>query len=240
MVDYETDITTAPSYASSGIALLAGLCSMGLITTHPLQVIIVGIDAIGILIVFASSLLRYHDRRLGGLVFLGGGGLVVSLSLGLGTIFPIGLTGRSALVGGLLGPVLVLLGLYPLRPEWSRALVSLGVTLLICAIILQGWLTKVGQVRLLGAVMMVVLAWDAAEHAITLGREVGRNARTVAVSLTHSLGSLLVGLTAILVAEGLSGLSLSSIPTSSLGLLLGTLLLLLFALYLSDFAIETS
>lgn len=227
-------ITKHPSYAGSGIALVAALCVTGLITSSPLQLTVVGIEALGIFMLLCSGLVRQRGRRITGLLLLITGSIIVCLSLGLSVVFPMGLIERGALIGGVFSPVLVLLGLYPLRVEWSRNLTGLGTALLSSSVVISEWVTQMGQVQLLLAVLLTVLAWDAAEQAITLGNDVGRGARTVAVSITHTTGSLAVGLLALTVAIGLYGRTPSSIPIAALVLLFGAVLLLLLALYFGD------
>jgi len=224
--------TTRPSYASSAIALLAAVCAAGLTTTHPVQRTLVAIEALGVFVVLLSAVGRQRGHRLGGLSLLLAGGGVVGLALGLSTVFPAGLVERGALVSGMLGPVVLLLGLYPVRETLTRHFTGVGIALLVGAIVIRGWLQGIGQLQLLAAVALTLLAWDLAEQAVTLGRDVGRGARTVIVSLTHTAGSLLVGLFGVAVAAGIYGVPPSTLPLAALALLLAGTLVLGLALYL--------
>lgn len=213
-------ITTYPSHASGSIALLAALCATGFSTSQPLQLTIVGIEAIGAFILLGSSVVQQRGRRMSGLALLLAGSIIVCLALGLGVVFPVGLLERSALLSGIVGPVLVVLAMYPLRATWSRSLTGLGTILLISGVMIRGWLAQIDQIPLLGAVLMTILAWDAAEQAITLGDDVGRGARTFVVSIAHTLSSLAIGLLAITVATGIYGMAPVTIPLGAVALLL--------------------
>lgn len=221
-----------PSHASGGIALLAAFCATGLNTSGSLQLTIVVIEAIGGFIVLGSSVIRHRGKRAGGLVLLLSGSLLISIAFGLSAVFPVGLIERGALIGGMGGSVLIILAIYPLRTTWSRAFTGLGTTVLISGVLVRGWLGAISSIHLFGAVMMTILAWDAAEQAITLGKDVGRSTRTFVVSLTHTSGSLAIGIVAIISIMGLSTITPSTIPLVAVALLLGLIPILLLSLYL--------
>lgn len=228
----ESYITKHPSHASGSIALLAVLCAVGLSTNHPLQRTIVAIEAVGMVILLGSSVAQQRGRRGSGLSLLLAGSVTVSIALGLGVVFPGRLIERGALIGGMLGPVLMILAVYPLRATWSRPLTWLGAALLISVLMIRGWVAQIGQTRLLGAVVMTVVAWDAAEQAITLGNDVGRSARTFVVSITHTIASLTVGIIAITITTGMYGITPATIPLVSVLLLLGSIPVFVLSLYI--------
>ncbi len=227
-------ITTHPSYTSSTIALCAAVCVVGVLTTHPLQRKIVGIEAIGLLILQLSIVVQRRWNRMSGLACILLGSLLTTISLGLGIVFPMNLIERSAFVGGMFGPVVLLLGLYPLHKSVSRWLTGISTALLIYSAVVNGWAAQLSHQQLLGAIMLTILAWDAAGHAISLGKEVGRGSRSFVVSSVHTVGTLTVGMGGILIADVFNRLRAVAIPAASFTLLLGVLLLLLFALYLGD------
>lgn len=229
----ESRITRHPSHASGGIALLGAFCATGLSTSGQLQLTVVVLEAIGAFVLLGSSVARQQGKRASGLALLLAGSLLVSTALGLGAVFPVGPIERGALLGGLLGPVLVLLAVYPLWAPWSRLLAGLGTALLVCGVVVRGWLGPIGRIQLFGAVMLTILAWDAAERAITLGNDVGRGARTFVVSITHTIGSVAIGTVAIIVTIGAYRVAPETIPLGGAALLLGSIPVLLLSLYLS-------
>lgn len=228
-----SEIISEPSYPGSAIALLTAICTAGVVATQPLQLGIVGIEGIGVFVVLASSVVRRYGHRLAGVVLLFVGSAISCLAVGLGVVYPAALLDRGVFVAGLLGPLAVLVGLYPLYARWARPLTGIGIALLVGALVLRGWLDQLGWEALLIGVLLTILTWDAAEHAITLGSEVGRDASTRAVSVRHTTGTLVVGVPAALVAAGFASMSSIAVPTSVLIGLLSAVLVLLFGLYLS-------
>jgi hypothetical protein len=232
MATTRSQVTTQPSYAGSAIALFAAVCAAGLTTTHPVQHTLVTVEALGVLLVLLSAGVRQRGHRLGGLSLLLVGGGVVGLTLGLSTVFPAGLVERGALLCGMLGPAVLLLGLYPFREGLTRHLTGLGIALLVSTVVVRGWLGGIGQLQLLAAVALTILAWDVSEQAVRLGRDVGRGTRSAVVSLAHTAGSLLVGLLGVTAAAGIYGVPPSKIPLVALALLLASALVLVLALFL--------
>lgn len=227
-------IPKRPSHASGGIALLAGLCTTWISTSHSLQLIIVGIEAVGTVILLASSVARQRESHVWQLLLVFTGSSIVSIAIGLSVVFPGSLIDRGAFISGMLGPVLLILAVYPLRTTWSRPIAGIGTTLLLSSVLIRGWLEQIGQIHLLGAVMMTLLAWDAAEQAITLGNDVGRGARTAVVSITHTIGSLTVGIVAMTITTAVYGTTPTTIPPLAVAILLASISVLIVSIYLPN------
>lgn len=82
-------------------------------------------------------------------------------------------------------------------------------------------------------VVASVLAWDAGEYGVTLGREIGRAADTRGTELVHASGTLAVGVACALATAGLYAAataapvaSLPTVPFALVGALMGLVVLL--------------
>lgn len=81
---------------------------------------------------------------------------------------------------------------------------------------------------------MTILAWGTVEQAITLGNDVGRGARTVVVSITHTIGSLVVGIVAMILTTGVYGTTPTTIPLLAVSLLLAATSLLVLSMHATN------
>lgn len=230
----DASVVKQPTYAGSAFAVLAAACVTGVLASQPIQVSIAGVEAVGALLLLGSGLVRRRGHRvLGGGLVLAGCGLVC-LAIGLSLLAPGGLFERIAFLGGALATACVVLGVFPLRQSWTRSLVGLGIVLFSCSLVFLAWASNPSGLELLLGVGLTIVTWDVAEHAITLGNDVGRSARTYPVTVTHLVGSLGVGLAAGTVALLVARVQLPAIPIATLALLLGAVLLLLLVLFLGD------
>ncbi|MFB6122210.1 MAG: hypothetical protein ABEJ78_01955 [Haloferacaceae archaeon] len=125
---------------------------------------------------------------------------------------------------------LALLGvaLFPGRGE-SAAVASVGVFVAALGSALVG----VKPVVVFAAIAASLVVWDVSDHAVVMGAEVGRAARTRHVELVHAGGALLVGGVAVAVAvAGLLGagavpvLQSAATPLALLSALVGVVFLL--------------
>ena len=115
-----------------------------------------------------------------------------ALSLLVGVV-AVGATfaGGSAALVGLVGLATLALGL---RRGDTRVL-TLGAAVVFGGVLLAGIFGAPPEPTLLAAAATVV-AWDAGEHAIGLGAQVGRHAETGRAEMVHAAGSALVASTA--------------------------------------------
>lgn len=75
----------------------------------------------------------------------------------------------------------------------SRRPVSVGAFFLLAGVLVAG-ISGQGPGGLLLGMIATVLAWDVGEHAITVGEQLGRNAPTARVELTHAIGTAVAGI----------------------------------------------
>ena len=209
--------------------MVAALGAMVLLATDPLGFAVVAVGGAGAGTLLLGGYLRFRGRRLVGLLALTTGLATVIVAVGLATVYPAGWVTRVSLALGTVGPGVLAVALVPLRRSWAGRLVGFATALLVGAVAVRGFLSGVDRVSLLVALVGVV-AWDAADHAVGLGADVGRGAVTASVSATHLVGSLSVGVVAVVAAVGLYAIGPSSVPLVSVVALLAAVLALLGAL----------
>lgn len=229
-----SSVVKQPTYAGSALAVLAAACVTGVLASQPVQVSIAGVEAVGAFLLLGSGLVRRRGHRVLGSSFVFAGSGLICFALGLSLLSPSGLFERIAFFGGTLAMACVVLGVFPLRQSWAGSLVGLGIVLFGCSLVFLAWISNPDSVQLLLGFGLTIVTWDMAEHAIALGNDVGRSARTYPVTMTHFVGSLGVGLAAGAVALMADSVQLPAIPIAALALLLGAILLLLLVLFLGD------
>lgn len=230
----ESSLVKHPTYAGSALAVVAAVCVTGVLASQPVQVSITGVEAVGALLLLGSGLVRRRGHHVVGGAFVVGGCGLVCLSLGLSLLAPGGLFERIAFLGGALALACVVLSVFPLKQSWARGLNGLAAVLFSCSLAVLAWISTPSSLQILLGVGLTIVTWDMAEHAITLGTDVGRSARTYPVTGVHAIGSLGVGLVAGVVAVLVSRVALPAIPIAALALLLSALLVLLLVLFLGD------
>jgi|GEM_PF-567712 len=229
-MDGDRSPDTGPAFPGSAVAVVAALGAMVLLATDPLGFAVVAVDGAGAGTLLLGGYLRFRGRRLVGLLALTTGLATVLVAVGLATVYPAGWVTRVSLVLGTAGPGVLAVALVPVRRSWAGRLVGLATALLVGAVAVRGYLPGIDRVSLLVALVGVVVAWDAADHAVGLGADVGRSAVTVGVSATHLAGSLSAGVVAVVAAVGLYAIGPSSVPLVSVVALFAAVVALLAAL----------
>lgn len=222
-----------PAVASSVIALAAGSVAVALVVDTTLQrgilrLAVGGVLAFGI----GGRLVRHGEtalRALGALVALGGG-LVVLVAMEQAATQPPQIIHRIELLPGIVGLWTLSAALAPVRFLWSRALTDVGTGFVFLGVLVTGVTQGVGTTALLFATLATILAWDAAENAVSVGGQIGvlRGARTVRAELTHSGVTASVGVGAIVVVLGVARLGVDGLPFGALvALIVGSVILVL-------------
>jgi hypothetical protein len=120
-----------------------------------------------------------------------GGGL--ALAAGLVAVVLTGFT-LPSLLPGLVGLLGIGVGVW----QRSQRVLTLGVLGVFTAIVVAGT-HGAGPVRLLGATVGLVVAWDSAENALTLGEQLGSRSASRRPEIVHA------GTTAFVTALGAAG-----------------------------------
>jgi len=219
-----------PARLTGGLAVGLSLAAVGLFATG-LVVLALGVEAAGLGVLAVGFWVgRTRSRPAGVAVGLIGLALVVAaLALawaGSGDL----LTGLQV-TPGLLGALVVGLGVVPVRGVGSRWLVKIGTGLVLVAVFAAGVVGEPGLTTLLLGVAATVLAWDAGEHAIGIGAQLGRRASTWRIELSHVAASALVGGIAVAAGHVVSDLGSPTLDLGSFVVLLMGLLALTAALY---------
>jgi hypothetical protein len=218
-----------PTLAGAGVALGAALVSVAALVDAPRQLVPVATVGAGLLVVATGVALQGNGQHVAGrATSLAGFGIGLA-GVGLATSVPGSLFAQVVLSAGLLGAYALLMALYPVRRAWSRPLVVVGTVLLVGAAALDSVLRGVPVSRLLASVTTALVAWDAAERAITLGEQVGRRARTTTVELLRGGATVAVGALACAVSFVAFGATPAVLPTTTLALLLAAALVAMAA-----------
>lgn len=223
-----------PAYAGGVLAVVAAVSATGTLAPALLHVSIAGVEGVGALLLLGSGLFRRRGHPVvgGGLVVTGCA--LVCLSLALGAFATGGSLARIPFLGGLLATVFVTLGVVPLRRSWARGCNRLAAVLFSCCVVFSAWAADPTDFQVVAGSALLLVAWDAAEHSITLGEDVGRSAQTRQVAVVHAAGSLVVGLAAGIVVFVARWLELPAVPDAAFALLLSAILMSLLVLFLGD------
>lgn len=218
------------------IAVVAAAGAVGLLANGSEQLFALAVEVAGIsALALGAAVGRRGFRALGtGITFAGAG--VVLAALRFGVVLPEGsphadIPEQVALLVGMVGLAVLALGLLALRSKGSRLFVTLGAAVVGAGALTAGALGETSTVSTFAAVAATMVAWDAAERAISLGEQVGRDADTAAVELVHAGGSTVVGAAAVGVAVGATSVGEVDLPVAGLALLLGAGIVLMLALY---------
>lgn len=130
-----------------------------------------------------------------------------------------------AIAIGTLGIIIFTLGLI----SSSRQLLSIGTVFLFIGMI-AGGIFQTSTEQLLVGMTAVVLSWDTGEHAINIGEQLGRDAKTRRAELSHFANSTLVGIIAVLTGYIIFKIGTGGQPVAALILLLFAAIVLLSVL----------
>lgn len=205
-----------PTVTSSVIAVIAAAGAVGLLASTIPQRRLLALTIIGACCFGLGGRLRLQDRQLTGVSLMTIGTLVVALAVSATMVAPAQLSHRIELLPGLVGLWLLVAGLIPLRAAWSRRLIDLGTGLLFAGVLTSGVLRSSSTVALVVAAAATILAWDAAQNAVSIGGQVGSTAASSRVELFHVAFTSAVALIAIVVVVGLTRLGVDGLPFATL------------------------
>ena len=231
-----TRVVYRPSRVWSVIAVLAAAGSVAALAKVPEQYMGVGVALGGVLVLALGAALYRRGYRLLGLPVALVGVVVAFAGFGVSVALLGSYTASFTLRGemlGLLGVPFVALGVLPVHRRLSRRLVSLGFVFLVLGVVFTGAVNGTGTdpIPLLAAMVAAIVAWDAGEQAINVGRQLGRAARTWPSELSHSGGTAVFGGLSVGAGLVLFGVDVTGLPLESLLLLLGAAVVLMIALY---------
>ncbi|ELZ08558.1 hypothetical protein C479_14503 [Halovivax asiaticus JCM 14624] len=216
--DHPTD--PRPAVLSATVACLAAFGAAIVGSTGPVQRAPLLLAGIGSGLYACGIVLRRRRYRFvgRGATIVGplvvGGALVgiIALSPPLPTMLPVIACG--------LGVAFLTAGLFPIVVRWARQCAVFGVVLLLGGVLANVVIAAPSIWRSATAATLVVLSWDAADRAVSVGRELGAGATTAPVEVVRTVPSVLVGGMAVVLTVGAS-----RIPTAG-GTVFGVLLVL--------------
>lgn len=222
-------MTARPSITASVLAVAAAVVTVVLLGVGFVPVVAVGLAGLGL--VTAGSSLRLRGWSIPG-VLLSIVGVVAGLgSVGLAAARAGGFTAILWTVPGALGIVLLGLAVVPLKGSGTRWLVKAGSGGLFLSVVLAGLFRAAPVGTLLIAMAGTVVAWDAGEHAIDVGRQLGRGARTRRLDVAHVGATVVVGGVGVLVGHAVDGMQAGELSLSAFAVLFLALIALTVALH---------
>ncbi len=209
-----------PARTSSGLAFAAGVLAVSLIADTTVQRWILAVAVVGVLTFGVGGLLWRSGRPGIGVAVAIGGTVLVVYALGLAATRPAFLTHRIELLPGLIGLWLLAAAVLPARLGWERSLVDAGTGFLFLAVLTSGVVQGASFTVLLAAGVLTILAWDAAENAVSIGGQLGVRAPTTRGELVHSAASIAVAVGAIGIVSLVGELGVDDLPFTALVALL--------------------
>jgi hypothetical protein len=200
-----------PTAPGSLAAVAAAVAAVALLVDGTGQWQALLVELVGLALCAGGFVAWQRDSRVGGAIAAATGVALVFLGLVLGASQPETTTQRLELLPGLLGLAVLLAGLLPVRSGWERPLVTAGTALVFVTVVTSGVVRGASEVQLLLAGVATVLAWDLGEQAVSLGKQVGRRARTRRAELAHGAGTLVAGAAVLVAALGVAALDVSGL-----------------------------
>lgn len=206
------------------LSIAIGLAAIGLfgLTDNWTQRQWLSIVVAGIAVIAGGyEIWRLRWRPIGALfVIVGVGAVVIGFGGTAGAVASI--SHRLVLIPGTIGLVLLTIALVPISRWYTRGVLMTGFGFVYIGVLVGGILDIASMERILLIGMGIIVAWYSADHGISLGRQVGRDAATGIVTFVQVGGIVLlgIGLVAGTVAIHLLG---------GIGLSLTALVILLFS-----------
>ncbi|WP_226012840.1 DUF7519 family protein [Halomicrobium salinisoli] len=225
-----SNATHRPAVPGAVLAVLSGAAAVALLLDAAAQwrallAALAGIAVCGL----GYAAWQRSEAGLGALVALAGAALL-AVGFFLAATGPETTTHRLELLPGLLGLAVLAAGLLPVRAGRERTLVTVGTALLFVGVVASGVFRGSPLLALLAATVATVVAWDAGEQAVSLGRQVGRQAATARAVLMHSGGTILAGAVVALAALGVYRLNVTGLSLTALVALLAAGFVLILSL----------
>lgn len=224
-------VSKRPAWFGSALAVLA--VAVALLVRTDVSTVGGSVLAVaaGVATVAGGRHVGHHGRRSAGLLGTAAGLLVTTVGVAVGVVG----VGEPAVivdvVPGLVGVALVGLALAPLRGDGSRLLHRVGVGLAFFGVLANGAVGDASSGTLLLAGTLCIVAWDLGETAISVGRQLGRAARTWPVEATQATGTAVVGLVAIWASQIAAGVRAPDDSIETLLVLVVAVLVLAAALH---------
>lgn len=227
----EHSFVRRPTPASSVVAVAAGIIAVGLIAETTGQRRILAAAAIGVLSFALGGRLWHRDHDAVAAVLTLFGGLLVVAALAYTAIQPPRVVDRLELLPGIVGLWVLVAALVPVRFRWSRLCIDIGSGLLFVAVLTSGVVRGASTAALVVAAAATIIAWDAAENAVSIGGQIGEQTvlTTVRAEFVHvSLSGAIAG-GAVVIVLGVAEFGIDGLPFAALLALLVAVVALVLA-----------
>lgn len=220
MTATEPAFVSRPAVRSSAIAVALGVLAVTLVADTSVQRQVLAVGVVGAVAFAVGVESSRREESVTGELAVAGGTVLVLVALVLAFTRPMLTVHRFELVPGLLGIWALAAGVAPARRGWERRLIATGTGLVFVAVVTSGVVRTTDLWPLLVAGAASIVAWDVAENAVSLGNQVGDDARTVRAELTHGAVTGVVAGGAILLVYVVERLGVDGLPFAALAALL--------------------
>lgn len=219
-----------PHPVGPAAAVLVGAAGLWLPAGAWTQTRPIGVELAGLaLVLLGVELYRRDSPVVGGTAVVAGVGVALG-AIALGFSLPTTQAARAELLPGMLGLLVLLFGAVRIRKRLARPLLLAGSGLLFVSVLVSGVVRGADLFQLLGATVATVVAWDVAEHGLSLGEQVGRRAQTLRNRAVNGGASLAVGGVGVALAWLLLEIGPTNMSLSGFLLLLAAAVVLALAL----------
>lgn len=208
-----------PTTVSGAAAVLLGFVAITRLVPMRSVVLPMAATVFGISLFAAGTLARTRGQRLAGWGTVVAGAICVFAALGVAASHPDEVV-PLVLVPAVLGLAILSAAVVPIRGSGSRALARVGSGLLLLSVLVVGAIGETTVAELVVAFVAIVIAWDSADNAIGLGRQIGRTAPTLRAELAHIVGTITAGLAGIGITRTVGTVGSAAIGLVELFLLL--------------------
>lgn len=220
MTATESSFVSRPAVGSSALGVALGVLAVTLVADTSVQRRILAVGVVGAVAVAASVESSRRKDSVTGELAVAGGTVLLLVSLVLAFTQPMLTVHRFVLVPGLLGVWILAAAVAPVRRGWERLLIAAGTGLIFVAIVTSGVVQSTDLWPLLVAGAATIVAWDVSENAVSLGYQVGADARMLRAELAHGAATVLVAGAAILLVYTVERLGIDGLPFAAFAALL--------------------
>lgn len=207
-----------PTLTSGALGIAVAALAVGLIAETETQRGILAIAVVGAAVFAIGGRLWNRGRRVIGAVSALCGVAVLLVAILDAAARPSQIVDRLELLPGIVGLWALAAALAPLRIRWSRTLIDVGTGSVFLGVLTSGVVRGASPPSLLIAGAATILAWDVAEHAVSVGGQVGARhvMATAREELVHAGLAGVVAVTAVAAVLGVDRLGIDGLPFASL------------------------
>lgn len=186
-------LDVAAPVPAAAVSLIVGTLALGLLTVGSDQRLAALVLGVGLIVTLGGRIARERVGSVFGRLISLLGASIGAYGLYRALTEVATVTARAVLLPGMVGLCILALGLVLSRPVLGRTATVVGSGCLLASIVLAGVTEHTSRPAIVIAAVATVLAWDLADHGISLARQVGARARTARVTVLHSGATAVVG-----------------------------------------------